>query len=88
MRNLFDYCFQGSAGTHNLVEFVIGVVASSPKAIFEPCASPKFYAPENSAIPSPDACSIQVIPSHSTAKILSGRNARAAYIYILRIEEP
>ena len=43
---------------------------------------------ENSAIPCRDGCPIQVIPSPSSAKILSRRNARPAYMYTLRIEEP
>jgi len=43
---------------------------------------------ENSAIPCRDGCPIQVIPSPLSAKILSRRNARAAYLYMLRMEEP
>src|SRR5258708_37171123 len=44
---------------------------------------------ENSAIPCRDGCPIHVIPSPSSAKILSRRNARAAYLYIyIRMEEP
>ena len=43
---------------------------------------------ENSAIPWRDGCPIQVIPSPSSAKSLSRRSARAAYLYILRMEEP
>jgi hypothetical protein len=42
---------------------------------------------ENGAIPCRDGCPIQVIPSPSSAKILSRRNARPAYMYTLRIEE-
>jgi len=37
---------------------------------------------ENSAIPCRDGCPIQVIPSSSSAKNLSRRNARAVYLYI------
>jgi len=36
---------------------------------------------ENSAIPCRDGCSIQVIPSPSSAKNLSRGNARAVYPY-------
>src|SRR5258708_31314754 len=43
---------------------------------------------EDSAIPCRDGCPIQVIPSSSSAKNLSRKNARAVYLYILRMQEP
>src|SRR5260221_7065922 len=43
---------------------------------------------EYSAIPCRDGCPIQVIPSSSSAKNLSRKNARAVYLYILRMQEP
>jgi hypothetical protein len=43
---------------------------------------------ENSALPWRDGCSIQVIPSPSSAKNLSRKNARAVYLYILGMQEP
>jgi hypothetical protein len=39
---------------------------------------------ENSAIPSPDAVPIQVIPSSSSAKNLSRRSARTVYQYLYK----
>jgi len=49
--------------------------------------SPNRMRTENSAIPCRDGCAIQVIPSSPSAKILS-RGLRAAYMHILRMEEP
>ena len=51
------------------------------------CASPNRMRIENSAISCRDGCAIQVIPSSPSAKILS-RGLRAAYMHILRMEEP
>ena len=51
------------------------------------CASAKFYALRNNAIPCRDGCPIQVIPARPSAKILSHGNPGRPYLYILRMEE-
>ena len=58
------------------------IIASLSLLFAVPCASPNYKRTENSAIPCRDGCPIQVIPSRSSAKNLSRRNARAVYLYI------